>query len=261
MIHRAVSLLLAAILATGCGGVTGGSASTTVRVAAASDLRFALDEIVAELAETEPDLDLAVTYGSSGVFHQQIANGAPFDLYLSADLSYPQDLVAAGLADEADLFEYAVGRLVVWAPHSSPVDPTAGVDALLDPAAQRIAIANPEHAPYGVAAVAALESAGILDDVRPRFVLGENIAQAAEFVQSGNAQVGILALSLALAPQLAERGRWVEVPLDSFPRLLQGGVIPAAAAQPDGARAVRAFLLGEQGRAILKRYGFYEPGA
>ncbi len=148
-----------------------------------------------EFATVHPEIAVATTYGSSGTFYQQIQNGAPFDLYLSADLSYPRQLVEAGLADEADLFEYAVGRLVVWAPLDSPVDPTPGIPALLDPAARKVSIANPEHAPYGRAAVAALQTAGVYDAVAGRLVLGENVAQAAEFVQSGNAQVGIIALS------------------------------------------------------------------
>src|SRR5659263_627723 len=185
--------------------------------------------------------------------------GAPFDLFLSADLSYPRELVAAGLAREEDLFAYAVGRLVVWAPNDSPVDPTAGLAALLDPAARTVGLANPEHAPYGKAAVAAMTAAGIYDQVSPRLVLGENVAQAAEFVQSGNAQVGVIALSLAVSPELRDAGRWAEVPLEDFPRLDQGGVVLGSAEDPAAARSVRDFLTGEHGRAILRSNG-YSPG-
>jgi len=268
-----LTTLLLALLAA-CAGAASGPATTsgpastsgpatvttTVRVAAASDLRFALEDIGAALAESRPDIVLATTYGSSGTFHQQLMNGAPFDLFLSADLSYPRELVAAGLAREEDLFAYAVGRLVVWAPNDSPVDPTAGLAALLDPAARTVAIANPEHAPYGKAAVAAMTAAGIYDQVSPRLVLGENVAQAAEFVQSGNAQVGVIALSLAVSPELRDAGRWAEVPLEDFPRLDQGGVVLGSAQDPAAARAVRDFLTGEQGRAILRSNGFFLPG-
>lgn len=159
------------------------------------------------------------------------------------------------------MFSYAVGRLVVWAPNTSPVDPTGGLQALLSPAATKVSIANSEHAPYGRAAVAALQSAGVYDGVKDKLVLGENIAQAAEFVVSGNAPVGVIALSLAVSPNLANVGRHAEVPLESFPRLDQGGVVLAKAQDLDGARAVKDFLVSEQGVQILKRFGFYLPGS
>ncbi len=268
--RRLVPLLAGlALLLAGCAADPSGSPSAaatpgpsstprTVRVAAAADLKFALEDVRAGLSAS--GIDLAITYGSSGTFYQQLLNGAPFDLYLSADLSYPQQLARAGLADPTDVFQYAVGRLAVWAPHDSPVDPTVGLAALAGTAATKVAIANPDHAPYGKAAVAALTSAGIYEQVRPKLVLGENVAQAAQFVESGNAQVGVIALSLALAPPMAAQGRFAEVPLDSFPRLEQGGVVLAAAQDPEAARAVRDFLLGDRGRTILKAYGFYLPG-
>lgn len=234
-----------------------GSGRTTVRIAAAADLKFALDDVSKELAASRPDLILSITYGSSGTFFQQLSNGAPFDLFLSADLAYPRRLVEAGLADEQDLFRYAVGRLVVWAPTGSPVDASAGLSALADPQARKVAIANPDHAPYGVAAVAAMKSAGVYDVVAPKLVLGENVAQAAEFALSGNAQAGVFALSLALAPEFRDRGSYAEVPVDSYPRIEQGGVVMSRAADPAAARAVRGHLLGQQGRAILKKYGFF----
>ena len=258
-----LAAFMALLLASACSASDAPDPSrspVTVRVAAASDLTFALDEIAEAVTKAHPDVRLAVTYGSSGTFYQQIVNGAPFDLYLSADLSFPQDLVEAGRADSADLFEYAVGRLVVWAADSSPVDAGLGLAALTTPEARKIAIANPEHAPYGVAAVAAMRSAGVYDAVRDRLVLGENIAQAAEFTLSGNAEVGVIALSLALSPQLRDQGGWTEVPLDSFPTLRQGGVVLGSAADPEAARLVRDVILGPEGRAILKRYGFFEPG-
>lgn len=231
-----------------------------VRVAAASDLQFALEEVADAMAEKHPEIELAVSYGSSGTFFQQLTNGAPFDVYLSADLSYPQQLAEAGLADPGDVFEYAVGRLVVWATNSSPVDPTVGLSALTTPEAKRVAIGDPAHAPYGAAAVAAMKTAGIYEEVKDKFVLGESISQAAEFARTGNAQVGVIALSLAMAPEMADEGRWSEVPLDSFPELRQGGVVLGSAADPAAARTFRDFLISDEGRAILKSYGFYEPG-
>lgn len=232
----------------------------TVRVAAAADLTFAMEEVTAAMATSRPDIDLQITFGSSGTFFQQLSNGAPFDLFLSADLGYPRRLTEAGLARPDDLFSYAVGRLVVWAPTGSSVDPTRGMASLADPQARRVAIANPEHAPYGVAAVAAMKAAGVYEAVKGKLVLGENVAQAADFALSGNAQVGVLALSLVMSPHFQGKGRSVGVPLESYPRIDQGGVVLASAADPAAARAVKDFLLSDAGLAILKRYGFFLPG-
>jgi molybdate transport system substrate-binding protein len=249
-----------ALLATGCGGpassAPGPTAGTVVRVAAASDLRFALEEVADLVASEHPDVELAVTYGSSGQFAQQIGNGAPFDLFLSADLAYPQHLVEEGLAEAGDVFSYGVGRLVLWAAEESPVDPGEGLAVLADPAVRTVAIANPEHAPYGRAAVEALRAEGVWDVVEPKLVLGENVSQAADFVRSGNADAGVVALSLALAPSAKDEGRWVEVPLELFSPLEQGGVVLAGAQDPAAARAVRDVLRGEEGRAALASHGF-----
>jgi len=267
---RAAAVAVAALLVwmtSGCGqdtdSASGDTAANrvTVRVAAAADLKFALEEVETELVRTHPDIDLAVTYGSSGTFFQQLSNGAPFDVYLSADLSYPARLAEAGKASADDVFGYAVGRLVVWAANGSPVDATQGLASLSGPGVNKVAIANPEHAPYGKAAVAAMQAAGVYEAVKDKLVLGENVAQAAEFTQSGNAQVGVFALSLALSSQLAVKGNYAEVPLDIYPRIEQGGVIMGDARDPGAARRVRDFLLGDQGRAILERYGFSRAGA
>jgi molybdate transport system substrate-binding protein len=256
---RRLGLVLLVLLATACGAGASGGERTVVRVAAAADLKFALEEVGDVLAAQRPDVELAVTYGSSGTFLQQIGNGAPFDLYLSADLAYPQQLVADGLADEADLFSYAVGRLVLWTLDDARVDLDAGLAALADPRVRQVAVANPEHAPYGRAAVAALATVGVVDAVRPKLVLGENVAQAAEFVQNGGADAGVVALSLVLSDPLRDVGRWVEVPLDAFPRLEQGGVVLAGDRDVDAARAVRDALLSAEGREVLARYGFAPP--
>jgi molybdate transport system substrate-binding protein len=264
-VHR-VGLAVAALLllATACGGGGGGGAAAAgqdrvVRIAAAADLRFALDELEPLVRATHPEVRLAITYGSSGQFAQQLEQGAPFDLYLSADLALAERLVERDLAAEEDLFAYAVGRLVLWTPEGSAVDPAPGLTVLADPRVRRVAIANPEHAPYGRAAEAAIRAAGVEDDVRPKLLLGENVAQAAEFVQSGGADAGVVAMSLVLSDPLRDAGRWAEVPLESFPRLLQGGVVLARAEDVEAARAVRDALLSGPGRDLLRRYGFFLP--
>jgi molybdate transport system substrate-binding protein len=233
--------------------------SQKLTVAAAADLRFALDELAAQFRAAHPKVDLAITYGSSGNFFAQIQNGAPFDVFLSADIDYPRRLAAAGLAARDSLFQYAVGRIVVWVPAASPLDPAAlGIRTLEAPSVRHIAIANPQHAPYGRAAEAALRSLGVYDRVLPKLVLGENIAQTFQFVESGAAEVGIVALSLALAPAARGHGRYWDVPQEAYPRIEQGGVILSRA--PAGLAAqFRAFLLSEPARRILQQYGFAVP--
>lgn len=248
----ACALILATGL-TGCGTNDAPDTVERVNVAAAADLRYALDELVAQLEADNPAVDYAVTYGSSGQFLQQIVNGAPFDAYLSADRTYPDQLIDRGLA--RDPFTYAVGRLVLWVPDGSPLDPAQGLGILAD--AERIAIANPEHAPYGRAAVAAMTAGDVYDLVEDRLVLGENVSQAAEFVMSGNADAGIVALSLVLSDPLRDVGTWWEIPRDTFPRLEQAGVLLT---DSPGARTLRDAIVGPEGRATLARYGFEIPG-
>ncbi len=234
------------------------AAAQKLTVAAAADLRFALDELASQFRAAHPGVDLAITYGSSGNFFAQIQNGAPFDVFLSADVDYPRRLVAAGLASKDSLFDYAVGRIVVWVPATSPLDPAALGIRLLEAASVRhIAIANPQHAPYGRAAESALRSLGAYDRVAPKLVLGENIGQAFEFVESGAAEAGIVALSLALAPAARGHGRYWEVPQEAYPKLEQGGVILSRA--PAGAAQFRAFLLSAEARRTLQQYGFSVP--
>jgi len=228
-----------------------------LRIAAASDLRYALDELVAAFRGQHPDVVVRVTYGSSGNFYAQLSNRAPFDVFMSADVDYTRKLGASGLTLKDSEFLYAVGRLAVWTGVSSKLDvERLGLHVLTDPAVKKIAIANPKHAPYGRAAEAALERAGLYEKVAPKLVFGENIAQTAQFVESGAADVGIVALSLALAPALRPKGRFYTVPLDAHPRLDQAGVILSWARDVDAAQAFRAFVTGEPGRAILARYGF-----
>jgi len=237
------------------------NAERRVRVAAAADLQFALADVVAEFQRAQPQIRVETTNGSSGSFYAQLSNKAPFDVFLSADSQYPQKLVDAGRADGSTQFRYAVGQIVVWAPKSSPLDvERLGMNVLLEPAAKKIAIANPEHAPYGRAAQAALKSLGLFDRVKSRLVLGENIAQTAQFVESGAADVGIIADSLALAPTLKGKGKFVPVPPSAYPKMEQVGVVLDWAQDREAALAFCHFLRGEQGQAILARFGFARPG-
>ncbi|MBI4887210.1 MAG: molybdate ABC transporter substrate-binding protein [Acidobacteria bacterium] len=234
------------------------AAAQTLRVAAAADLKFALDEIGDELARRHPALRVRATYGSSGSMQAQLRQRAPYDVYLSADIEYPRDLVSKGVGSTADLFAYATGRLVVWVPKDSPLPiEREGLRALA--AAKRIAIANPRHAPYGRAAEAAMRRAGVWEAASRRLVLGENVAQAAQFVQSGAADAAVIAKSLALAPALGPLGRFRDVPADLYPPLVQGGLILPWAGSRAAAVALRDFLLSREGRAILGRYGFGAP--
>jgi molybdate transport system substrate-binding protein len=244
--------------------VSPGAASLTgqVRVAAASDLRFAMDELITDWAEANPSVVIQPTYGSSGNFLAQVKEGAPFDVFFSADAEYPRELENAGLAESGSTRLYGIGQIVVWVRIASPLDvESRGLEALADHSVESVAIANPEHAPYGRAAVAAMKAAGVYDAVQPKLVLGENVSQAAQFVESGNADAGVFALSLAIAPALKDKGRYAVVPIGSYPLLEQGVVVINSAVDEDAARAFVDFVLGPEGRAILDRYGFLLPSS
>ncbi len=230
-----------------------------ITVAAASDLTFALTEI-AHRFEQKSGSKVRLAFGSSGNFFAQIQNGATFDVFFSADVEYPKKLAASGLAAAPTLWVYGTGRIVLWVPAGSPLNlGKVGMQALLDPSVQKIAIANPAHAPYGRAAVSALESFKLYVQVRDKLVLGENISQAAQFVESGNAQVGILALSLARAPTMKDKGTYWEIPVDSYPRIEQAAVMLTAAPDKTLARAFLDYLGTPEAQAILRQYGFQPP--
>jgi molybdate transport system substrate-binding protein len=260
--HRVLlsAILGVVLVAAGCRSAAEPPAHRgRVRVAAAADLNAALSDVIARFGGAH-DVDVSVSYGSSGTFYAQLLNQAPFDLFLSADVAYPNQLAARGLTLPQSEFTYAIGRLAVWAPASSPLDlEHDGLQALTQASVAHVAIANPEHAPYGRAAVAAMQAAGVYDRVRPKLVVGENVAQTMQFVQSGAADVGIVALSLALGPSVKGKGRLFEIPVGAYPRLEQGGTILKGAADVDAARALRGFLLSADGQAILKQYGFSRP--
>jgi len=230
-----------------------------VRIAAAADLQFAMADL-GQQYKNQSGNTINVTYGSSGNFFSQIVNGAPFDLFFSADVDYPRQLVIANLANPATFYKYALGRIVVWVPPGSTIDIAHQKwNALLDPSVQKIAIANPEHAPYGRAAVAAMQKAGVYEKVKAKLVLGENISQAAQFVQSGNAQAGIVALSLAVSPAMKTGERW-EIPADAHPPIEQGAILLSNAKNKDAARAFLEFVKSESAVATLAKYGFAVPG-
>ena len=231
----------------------------TLRIAAAADLQFVLPDLAAEY-EKQTGVKLAITYGSSGNFVAQIQNGAPFDLFFSADLDYPKKLTQAGFADSDSLQIYATGRLALWLPPDSPLDPGVGLKTLLDPRIQKIAVANPEHAPYGRAAVAALQSASFYDQLKPKLVFGENISQAAQFVQSGSAQAGLIALSLALSPAMKNGKRW-DIPADRYPPIEQAVVVLKSSPNKQAALSFLTFLKSTQARATFERYGFQVPNS
>jgi molybdate transport system substrate-binding protein len=230
----------------------------TVRSAAASDLQFAMDDLSSRY-QKETGQKLPVTYGSSRNFYAQIQSGAPFDVFFSADILYAQKLIDAHLADPNSLAIYARGQIVLWAPVDAHLNLSqAGFAVLRDPRVLKIAIANPDHAPYGRAAVAALQHAGLYDELKSKRVYGDNISHAAQFAQSGSAQVGILALSLALSPSMKSGDRWL-IPSDLYPALDQAAVLLNSSLDKTGARAFLEFVNSEAGREILSPHGFTLP--
>jgi molybdate transport system substrate-binding protein len=226
-------------------------------IAAAADLKFAMDEIVANFKKTHPGDELDVIYGSSGKFQTQIQQGAPYDMYFSADIAFPHQLAKAGFA-ASEVKLYGLGRLVLW---SNSLDATQmTLASLTDPKITRIAMANPKHAPYGKRAEEALRASGLWDKIAPKLVYGENIAHAAQFVQTGNAQVGILALALAVNAELAGKGGYWLVPEALHAPLAQGFIITRHAAGNALAKRFADHMGSPLVRAVMTRYGFVQPG-
>ncbi len=227
-----------------------------LHVAAAADLNFALPEI-AKAFEAQTGTKVLLSFGSSGNLFAQIQSGAPFDVFCSADMEYPRKLSLGGQALPRTFQQYASGRLVLWVRSDSKLNfERDGFKALLDPSIKRIAIANPEHAPYGRAAVAALQKAKLYDQVKEKLVLGENVSQTAQFVTSGNADVGMISLSLAQAPELQKQGRFWKVPSDIAQGLPQGVIVLKQSASPEMADRFVDFFACGAGQQILARYGF-----
>ena len=239
--------------------LTAQSAQHELTIAVASDLNFAFQEITAQF-EKETGQKVRLSFGSSGNFFAQIQNGAPFDLFFSADIEYPRKLEAAGVAEPGTIYRYAVGRIVLWVPRDSKIDVARlEIDALLDPSVRKIAIADPRHAPYGRAAVSAMEHFGVYEKLKDKLVFGENISQTAQFVESGGADIGIIALSLAAAPPMKEKGKYWEIPESAHPAIEQGAVILKSSQNKQAAAAFLDYLKSPAGVELMRRYGFSLP--
>lgn len=253
---RTSSLLLAPLLLCSA-GYFGAPQKKQIRVAAASDLQTVMPQI-AKAFEQQTQITVSLSFGSSGNIFAQIQNGAPFDLFFSADSEFPARLVRANLTEPRSSAIYAVGSLVLWMPPGDCDPQTARWNCLLQPSVAKIAIANPAHAPYGRAAIAALQSAHVYDQVRGKLVFGENIAQAAQFAQSGNAQAGILAHSQLLSPAL-HAGRFWEIPPDTYAPIEQTVVVLKASTEKSAAQLFIKFVIEGPGRTMLEQSGFQSP--
>jgi len=229
-------------------------------IAAASDLKFALDEVLARF-KAETGRGLRITYGSSGNFARQLLQGAPFQMFLSADEGFVFQLADAGRTIDRGTL-YAIGRIVLFAPHNSPLRPDTEFanlrSALASGQIRRFAIANPEHAPYGRAAEQALKSQGLWEAIQDKLVLGENVSQAAQFATSGSTQGGIFAYSLSLIPTIGALGTFVLIPSEWHAALRQQMVLMKNAG--DTARAFYAYVQSRPSRLIFQKYGFALPG-
>lgn len=255
---KAAALAAALIASSPPSGATA-SSKRTIAVAAAANLKLAIEDLEKGFEAENPGTEVTVTLGASGSFFAQLQNGAPFDVFFSADTEYPRKVIEAGLARKEDETVYAVGKLVVWAPRSAKVHlKRMGVAAVADPAVKKLAIANPAVAPYGRAAVAALRAAGVYEAVKDRLVLGQNVAQAAQFAQSGAAEAALIPLSLTFSPELKE-GKILVVPADSYPAQAQSAVVLGRAREPELARAFVRYVTGPEGREILLQSGYALP--
>jgi molybdate transport system substrate-binding protein len=256
---RVISRFATSVLVSVCLLVAGQTAYAAERItiAAAADLKFALDEIIVSFKSTQPSAQIDAIYGSSGVFSTQIRQGAPYDVYFSADIAYPRALKAEGWS-ASEVQTYGMGRIVLWSPARDASKMTLA--DLADPSIQKIAIANPRHAPYGKRAEEALKAAGVWGKIETKLVYGENVAQTAQYVQSGSAQVGIIALSLALSPELARQGSYALIPDKLHQPLEQGFIITRRAAANMLAHDFARFIAGKEARTIMTRYGFVLSG-
>ena len=231
-------------------------AQQTLRLAAAADLEPLLPPVLAAFQQ-QTGIQVEPSFKSSAVLATEIINGAPFDLFMAADLSFPQCVVDAGKAEESHPVPYARGTLVLWTRNDSGI-PTLSLDALRSPAIKSIAVANAQHAPYGRAAQATLQHLHLDAAVQSRLVIAENIAQAAQYADSGNAQVGFISLTSALTPQLQADGHFLRVPADDYPPLIQGAVVVRGSAHAAAARKFLDFLQTPQVGRMLSTRGL-EP--
>lgn len=252
---RASLLLLSLLMLCGC-GASQSVPSAPLRIAAASDLAQVMPELIALHQQHHPAVTVTTTLGSSGLLARQIAQGAPFDLLFSANVAFAEDLVARGHGRSDTLALYARGRIAMWSV-AGGVEPALGLEDLRDPRFRRIALANPEHAPYGLAAKQALISAGLWEELAPRMVYAENILQTLQFCQSGNAEVAIIALALAIP---TTNGAWALLDGDLHEPIDQGLVVTTQSQQAEAAAAFARTVNGPEGRAIMQRFGFVLPG-
>lgn len=227
-----------------------------ITIAAAADLKFAMDEIVAAFKTTNPSDEFNVVYGSSGKFRTQIRQGAPYDLYFSADINFARELAKDGFS-ASEVNAYAFGRIVLW--RASMDASKLSLASLADKNISRIAIANPQHAPYGKRAEEALRAAGMWERVEPKLVYGENIAHTAQFVQTGNAQVGIIALALAVNPELASKGGYWLIPDKLHEPLEQGYIVTKRAEGSVLAKRFAEYMGSKAARTVMSKYGFVLP--
>jgi molybdate transport system substrate-binding protein len=234
-------------------------AADKLSLAAAANLVYALESLTAEFKKAGPATEVTVVTGASGNLVAQIQNGAPFDVFLSADLEYPKKLVSLGLADARSLTTFAVGRLVLWSTHSQ-VDVQSVAAVVRDPRVRKIAVANLTTAPYGRAARETLTRLGLWREAEARIVIGENITQTAQFVETGNADAGFVALSLVLSPKLKDKGRWLEIDAALYSPLEQGAVITKKGGDNAAAARFLKFLSSPEARAVLERFGYRIPG-
>ena len=232
-----------------------GLQAAELQIAAAADLEYALRD-VAHAFERQTGATVRLSFAASGNLTAQIENGAPFDLFFSADEEYPKKLVRDGLVDPGTLYPYAIGKLVLWVRNDSKLDISRGWIVLEDRGVKSIAIADPAHAPYGRIALAALKSQKVYEQIRSKLVYGENIAQTAQFVASGNADAGLLALSLALSPMLNGQGKYFVIPSSDYPALIQSACILRSSQNRMLARRFLDFLQSPSAAAVMQRYGF-----
>jgi len=230
-------------------------AAQEITVAAAADLQSAMQELAARF-QKDTGKNVRVIYGSSRNFFQQIQNGAPFDMFFSANLDYPKKLEAAGMTQPGTYYQYARGKIVVWVPKDSKIDVSTGLKAVLDPMVKKIAVANPLHAPYGQAAVAAMQKEAIYEKAKEKFVLGENISQTASFVASGSADIGIIALSLAMSPNMKDTGRYTEIPKTEYPPIDQACVILSSSKNKELSQQFLSYVKSATVSDLLASYGF-----
>lgn len=226
-------------------------------VAAAADMKFAMADIVAAFNQSHPGDKVEVTFGSSGKAFTQIQQGAPYDMFFSADIKFPKELIAKGFA-QPEPIPYAVGRLVLWS--TDPKVKTMTMQDLLASDIKKIAIANPKHAPYGKRAEEALKASGVWEKIESKLVLGEDIVQTSQFVQTGNAQVGLLALSLAMSPKMSQLGFYQLLPDSLHEPLNQAFVITKHGKDNPLATTFADYMQSPASRATMVRYGFALPG-